>query len=153
MSSQTHQNGDLRSEPLGKLVQDFLDESKRVVSEGSRLLRTEIDSAKAEVSRAAGRLGPAAALGGAGGVLAHAAVLMLAVSLAALLAQAMSPWLAFLLTAAVLGAASATLLYLARNKAAAVKLIPTHTLRKLEEDRRWTRGLTQNVRSNLQRST
>lgn len=146
-------NGDLREEPVGKLVHDFLDESKRVLSEGTRILRSEVESAKAEVRREAKKLGPAAAFAGGGGVLMHAAVLMLAFALGGLLAEVMPTWAAFLITAVVVGAAGAGLLFLARQRFAAVQIKPEETIHRLEEDKRWTRGLTQSARSNLRHDT
>ncbi len=145
--------GDLSQEPVGKLVHDFLDESKRVLSEGTRILRSEVESAKSEVRREAKKLGPAAAFAGSGAVLLHVTVLMLAVTLGMLLAEVMPFWLAFLLTAVVTGAAGAGLLIQARQKFAAVQLKPEQTIHRLEEDKRWTRGLTQSARSNLQQNT
>ena len=146
-------DGDLRQEPVGKLVHDFLDESKRVLSEGTRILRSEVESAKAEVRREAKKLGPAAAFAGGGGVLMHVAVLMLAFALGGLLAEVMPTWAAFLITAVVVGAAGAGLLYLARERLAAVQIKPEQTIHRLEEDKRWTRGLTQSARSNLRHDT
>lgn len=146
-------SGDLREEPVGKLVHDFLDESRRVLSEGKRILRSEVDSAKAEVRAEAKKLAPAAGLAGGGGVLAHTAVLMLAVSLGALLSEAMPVWAGFLIAAVVIGAGAAALLLAARKRFTAVQLKPANTLQRLEEDQRWTRGLMQSAQSNLQRDT
>jgi len=153
MNFQEQPNGHLREEPVGKLVHDFLDESKRVLGDATRILRSEVDSAKAEVRREARKLGPAAAIAGGGGVLLHAAVLMLAFALGSLLAEAMPAWVAFLITAVVVGAAGAALLSLARKRLATVQLKPKQTIHRLEEDQRWTRGLTQSTRSNLQHNT
>lgn len=157
MREETNGNGNLSQEPVGKLVHDFFDESRRVLNEGTRLLRSELSSAKEELRRdlrrEAKKAGPAAALAGGGGVLLHAAVLMFVFALGALLAEAMPTWVAFLLTAVVVGAAGAALLYLARKRIGVIEIKPDQTIHRLEEDKRWAKGLTQRVRSNLQQNT
>jgi hypothetical protein len=140
-------------EPTGKLIHDFVDESKRVLAEGKRLLRSEIDTARDEIKREVKKVGPAAGMAGAGGVLAHVAVLMLAFALAAALSLVMPNWAAFLISGVLLGIAGALSLAGARNKLRSVTLKDGVTVHNLEEDQRWAKGLTQNVRSNLQQDT
>ncbi len=146
-------NGQLWEEPTTKLMRDFFDESKRVFADGTRLLRAELDSAREEISQQTKKFGPPAAMAGGGGVLLHAAILMLAVALGALLAEAMPTWVAFLITGAVLGIAGWALLSVARKRMSAITLRPEKTIHKLEEDQRWTKGLTQSARSNLRHDT
>jgi uncharacterized protein YacL len=147
-------DGGMRREPTGKLVHDFLEESKRVLADGKRLLHAEVDSARREIRREAKKAGPAAGMAGAGGVLLHVAVLMFALTLAAALALAMDSWLACLITAVVLAVAGAIFLVNARNKLRSMaELKDGETIHKLEEDQRWAKGLTQNVRSNLRHDT
>jgi hypothetical protein len=143
----------LGQEPVGRLLHDFVEESKRVLVDARRLLHSEVESAKFEVRREAKKLGAPAAFAGGGGVLLHVAVLMLAFALGGLLAQAMPTWAAFLITAAVFGAAGAALLGVARKRLTAVQLKPAETIHRLEEDQRWTRELTQSARSNLRHDT
>jgi hypothetical protein len=145
--------GDLREEPVGKLVHDFLDESKRVLNEGKRLLQSEVASAKAELRKEVKKVGPAAAMAGGGGVVLHAAVLMFAVAVGALLAQALPIWAAFLLTSILFAIGGGVLLLVAKKRIATIELKPTQTIHRLEEDKRWASELTQNNRSNLQRNT
>ena len=135
--------------PTGKLIHDFLDESKRVLGEGKRLLHAEIETARQEIRREAKKAGPVAGMAGAGSVLAHVAVLMFAFTIAFALAHAIPDWLAFLVTGAVLAIAGALFLARARNKLRSVTLADGETVHHLEEDQRWAKGLTQNVRSNL----
>ena len=147
------QNGHLHEEPVGKLVHDFFDESKRVLNEGTRILRSEVAFAKAEIRDEAKKLGPAAAVGGAGGLLLHVALLMLAFTVGSALAEVMPTWAAFLITTVVFGAIGAGLLAAAKKRLAAVQLKPDQTLHRLEEDQRWTKELTQSARSNLRQDT
>lgn len=147
-------DGGIQDAPTGKLVHDFFEESKRVVAEGKRLLHAEVDTAKREIRREAKKAGPAAGMAGAGGVLLHVAVLMFALALAAALSLAMDGWLACLITGVVLAIAGAIFLASARKKLRSMaELKDGETIHKLEEDQRWAKGLTQNVRSNLRHDT
>jgi cation transport ATPase len=154
-------NTDMRSQagdglsdaPTGKLVHDFFDESKRVLAEGRRLLQAEIETARRELRHEAKKAGPAAGFLGAGSVLLHVAVLMLAFTLAAVLTLFMPEWLAFLITTAVLAVAGGLFLSSARKKLRSVALKDGQTIHNLQEDQRWAKGLTQSVRSNLRRDT
>jgi hypothetical protein len=143
----------LDEEPASKLVHDFFEESKRVLDEGTRLLRTEIHSAKSEIRAEVKKVGPAAGLLGGGGVLLHIAALMLAATLAAVLATVMAVWVAYLITTVLFGAAGAILLATGRKRLTSIHIKPEHTIHRLEEDRRWTKELTQNTQSNLQHGT
>jgi hypothetical protein len=134
----------------GELVRDLVAEGRRILTDGVRLLRAEVEIAKEDVRREAKKLGPAAATAGAGGVLIHAAVLMLAVSLGAALALAVPVWLAFLITFIVFGAAGAALVSAGRAKLRAVELKPVHAIKNLKKDRQWTKELMQSARSKLQ---
>jgi hypothetical protein len=153
MEIRERDDGELRDRPTSQLVHEFFDETKRVLAEGTRLLRAEIETARDEIRREAKKIGAPAAMAGSGGVLLHAAVLMLAVALGALLAEAMPTWIAFLLTAVVTGIAGWVLLSIARKRIATVALKPETTIHNLQEDQRWARGLTQSARSNLQHDT
>lgn len=146
-------DGRLQDEPASKLVHEFFDESKRLLDEGTRLFRSEIQSAKGEIRAEVKKAGPAAGLAGGGGVLLHIAALMLAATLAAALATVMAVWVAYLITTAVFGAAGAILLVAARKRLTAIHLKPEHTIQRLEEDRRWTKELTQSTQSNLRHGT
>ena len=148
-----HRGNSLREEPTGKLVHDFFDESKRLVAEGTRLLRSEMQTAKLEIRREAKKIGPAAAMTGGGSVLLHAAVLMFAVALAVALSMAMPMWLAFLITGVVVAVAGAVLVSNGRKQLRTIELKPTGTVHNLEEDQRWAKGLTQSIRSNLRHDT
>lgn len=153
MDLRERSDGDLREQPTGKLMHDFFDETKRVLAEGTRLLRAELETARDEIRREVKKIGAPAAMAGSGGVLLHASVLMLAVALGALLAEAMPTWIAFLITAAVTGIAGWALLSIARKRIATVALKPETTIHNLQEDQRWARGLTQSARSNLRHAT
>jgi hypothetical protein len=144
---------ELEQVPTGRLVHELFEEAKHVLSDGTRLLRAEIETAKSEIRREAKKAGPAAALTGVGGVLLHAAVLMFAAAVALALSLALPAWAAFGIIAVVLVVAGALFLARGRNKLRSIELKPASTIHNLEEDQRWAKGLTQNVRSNLRRET
>ena len=77
----------LGEEPVGKLLHDFFEESKRVLLDAKRILRSEVESAKDEVRGEVKKLAAPAAFAGSGGVLLHVAVLMLAFAVGGLLAE------------------------------------------------------------------
>jgi cation transport ATPase len=143
----------LAEAPTGKLLHDFLDESKRVLAESKRLLHAEIDTAKRELRREGKKAGPAAGMAGAGSVLLHVAVLMFAFTLASVLTLALPNWVAFLITGLVLAVAGGIFFSAARNKLRAIGLKDGDTIHNLEEDQRWAKGLTQNVRSKVRQDT
>lgn len=146
-------DGELGEEPTGKLVHDFIDESKRVLAESSRLLRAEIDSAKQEIRDEAKKVGAPVALLGSGGAVLHAALLMFAVAVGALLTEAMPSWAAFFITAAIFGITGWALVTAGRKRIAAIRLKPEKTIHNLEDDQRWARGLKQRARLNLRHDT
>jgi type IV secretory pathway TrbD component len=138
----------LTEQPTGELIRDLFGEAKTVVGEGTRLLRAELETARDEIRREARKVRPAAAMTGASGVLVHAAVLMFAGAIAAALALALPIWLAFGIVGVLLAAAGAVLFAVARSRMRTIALKPEKTIHNLEEDRRWTRGLTRSARSN-----
>lgn len=147
-----HHDG-LAEQPTGELIRELVADARTVLSEGTRLLRAEMESARGEIRREAKKVGPIAAMTGAGGVLAHAAVLMIAVAIAAALALALPAWLAFGIVGVLLAAAGAALFLVARNRMRTIALKPANTIHNLEEDGRWAKGLTRSARSNLRHDT
>jgi|GraSoiStandDraft_4_1057263.scaffolds.fasta_scaffold24145_3 hypothetical protein len=143
----------LTQAPTGRLVRDFFEEAKHVAAEGTRLLRAEVETAKREIAREAKKAGPAAAMTGAASVLGHAAVLMFAVTLATALSLALPMWAGFAITGVVLAVAGAVVFSQARNKLRSIDLKPDVAIHNLQEDQRWAKGLTQDVRSNLRHDT
>jgi cytochrome c-type biogenesis protein CcmH/NrfG len=139
---------DLTDQPTGELLRELFGEAKTVLAEGTRLLRAEVETARHEIRSEAKKVGPAAAMTGAAGVLVHAAVLMFAVALAAALALALPTWLAFGIVGVLLAATGAILFAVARQRMRTIALKPAKTIHNLEEDGRWAKGLTQSVRSN-----
>jgi putative superfamily III holin-X len=152
VSQQKRGNG-LSEAGTGELVHDLVAEGRHILTEGVRLLRAEVEIAKEDVRREAKKLGPAAAIAGAGGVFLHAAVLMLAVALGAALALAMPVWLAFVITCVVFAAAGGALVSAGRTKLRAVELKPVHAIHNLEKDRQWTKELMQSARSKPRQET
>jgi hypothetical protein len=152
MDDRTHRYDDrwddLSEQPTGELIRELFDEAKTVAAEGTRLLRAELDTARHEIRREAKKVGPVAAMSGAGGVLVHAAVLMFAVAIAAALALVLPTWLAFGIVGVLLAATGAVLFVVARDQVREISLRPQKTIHNLEEDGRWAKGLTRSVRSN-----
>jgi cytochrome c-type biogenesis protein CcmH/NrfG len=144
---------ELTEQPTGELIRDLFGEAKTVLAEGTRLLRAEIETARQEIRREAKKVGPAAAMTGAGGALVHAAVLMFAVAIAAALALALPTWLAFGIVGVLLAGTGAVLFSVARNRVKTIALKPEKTIHNLQEDGRWTKGLTQSARSNRRLDT
>jgi Putative Actinobacterial Holin-X, holin superfamily III len=70
------------------------------------------------------------------------------VAIAAALALALPTWLAFTIVGVLLAGTGAALLSAARNRMRTVALKPKRTIHNLEEDGRWTKGLTRSARSN-----
>ena len=143
----------LSRERTGELVRDFFEEARNVASEGTRLLKVEIETAKQELAHEARKAGSAAVMTGAGSVLGHTAVLMLAAALATALSLAMPLWAGFVITGVLFAIGAAVVLARAREKLRNIELKPERTIHNLEEDQRWAKGLTHDVRSNLRRDT
>ncbi len=104
------------------------------------LVSKEIQLAKTEITTRVTTVGRAAAMIGAGGGLAYAALLMALIAVGLLLIQlGITPWLAFLLVAIIVGAIAAVLIMRGRDELQKTDLAPTKTIETLKEDAEWAK--------------
>jgi len=104
------------------------------------LVQKEIQLAKTEMTTRVTTVGRDAAMIGAGGVLAYAALLMALVALALLLIDlGITPWLGFLLVAVLVGALAAVLIQRGRAELKKTDLAPRQTIETLKEDAEWAK--------------
>ncbi len=104
------------------------------------LVSKEIQLAKTEITTRVTTVGRDAAMIGAGGGLAYAALLMALIAVGLLLIQlGITPWLAFLLVAIIVGAIAAVLIMRGRDELQKTDLAPTKTIETLKEDAEWAK--------------
>jgi len=104
------------------------------------LVSKEIQLAKTEITTRVTTVGRDAAMIGAGGALAYAALLMALIAVGLLLIQlGITPWLAFLLVAIIVGAIAAVLIMRGRDELQTTDLAPTKTIETLKEDAEWAK--------------
>jgi len=106
----------------------------------STLVQQEITLARTEVTARATTVGRNAAMLGAGAVLAYAALLVALVGIALLLVDlGVTPWLAFIVVAAVTGGVAAVLIVRGRQQLQEMDLAPRETIETLKEDAQWAK--------------
>ena len=104
------------------------------------LVRQEVDLAKTELRTQATTIGRDAVMVGAGGALAYAALLIGLVGIAILLADlGLTPWLAFVVVAIVVGIVAALLIQQGRTRMQRTSLAPRETIQTLKEDAAWAK--------------
>ncbi len=104
------------------------------------LVRKEIELARTERTTRATTVGRDAAMLGAGGALAYAALLVALIAVALLLIDiGLTPWLAFLIVAAIVGAIAAVLIQRGRAELQRAQLAPRQTIETLKEDAEWAK--------------
>jgi hypothetical protein len=104
------------------------------------LVQKEIELAKTEVTTRVTTVGRDAAMLGAGGALAYGALLIALIAVALLLIElGVSPWLSFLLVAAVVGIIAAVLIQRGRAELQKTDLAPRQTIETLKEDAEWAK--------------
>jgi len=111
----------------------------RTTSDFSELMRKEVELAKVEIREEAVAAGRAGAMLGAGGVLAHLTLVLLAVAAAFGLATVMPTGVAFLIVAVIVGIAAAVLLMIGRDRLQQVDPVPTATVETIQEDVQWAK--------------
>lgn len=116
---------------LGELLGELTDEL-------TTLFRQEVQLAKTEASKEAGRLGRAAGVGATAAVAALLALSMLSMALAWLLDQAMPRALAFAIVGVVWAIAAAVLVMRAKREVKNVEGLP-QTKQTLKEDVEWAK--------------
>jgi hypothetical protein len=104
------------------------------------LVQKEIELAKTEMTTRVTTVGRDAAMLGAGGALAYGALLIALIAVALLLIElGVSPWLSFLLVAAVVGIIAAVLIQRGRAELQKTDLAPRQTIETLKEDAEWAK--------------
>jgi hypothetical protein len=104
------------------------------------LIQKEIQLAKTEMTARVTTVGRDAAMMGAGGALAYAALLIGLMALAFLLAELMNSfWLGFLIVAIVVGVIAAVLIQRGRAELKRTDLTPRQTIETIKEDAEWAK--------------
>jgi F0F1-type ATP synthase assembly protein I len=105
------------------------------------LVRKEIELARTEMTTRATTVGREAVSIGAGGALAYAALLIALVAIALFLWEVVgvTPWLAFLIVAIIVGVIAAVLIQRGRSALAKANLAPEKTIETLKEDAEWAK--------------
>jgi hypothetical protein len=137
----TAQQEDLRERPVGDLV-------KQLAGQTSRLVRQEIDLAKAEMSQKANVAGRGAGLLGGAAVVGLLAAGALTACLILALDEVIPDWLAALIVALAMGAIAAVLAMQGRNRIrAATPPVPEQTVETVKEDVEWAKTRTPSART------
>jgi hypothetical protein len=124
---------DLRERPLGELL-------KQLSEETTRLVRQELELAKAELAQKGRQAGAGAGLLGAAGAVGFLALAALTTCLVLALDAAMPAWLAALVVAVAYGAVAAVLALRGRAKVKqAVPPVPEQTVETVKEDVEWAK--------------
>lgn len=124
---------DLREESIGELL-------KRLSNETTALVKLELDLAKAEMTQKGKEAGTGAGLLGGAGVVALLMLGSLTAFLIALLATAMSTWLAALIVTVLWAVVAAVLGLTGKNKLQeAGSPAPEQTIETVKEDVEWAK--------------
>ena len=125
--------GDLRERPLGELL-------KQLSEETTRLVRQELELAKAELTQKGKQAGAGAGLFGAAGAIGFLALAALTTCFILALDAVMPAWLAALLVAVVYGVVAAVLAMRGRAKVKqATPPVPEQTIETVKEDVEWAK--------------
>jgi hypothetical protein len=107
--------------------------------DSSRLLRQEVDLAKAELAEKVGAVGAGGALLAAGALIALAGFLVLLAAAVLGLSMVLEPWLAALVVGVAVLLVGAILALVGRSRLRAAALVPRRTLRTLEDNAQWAK--------------
>jgi len=120
---------------------------KQLSEQTSRLVRQELELAKAELSIKGKQAGLGAGLFGGAGVLGLFALAALTAAVIAALSLAMATWLAALIVAVVYGAAAGVAALMGRRKVQeALPPVPQDSVESVKEDVQWTKTRAQHGR-------
>jgi len=112
------------------------------MSQFAKLFQNEVDLAKAELAEKAQKIGGAAGLIAAGAVLVIPAIVMALFALsAALIAGGWSQPVSYLISAIIAAALAGILFAVGMNRLDARHLTPRETLRQLEKDKETVKGM------------
>jgi Flp pilus assembly protein TadB len=125
--------GDLREQSLGELL-------KQLSEETTRLVRQELELAKAELTQKGKQAGAGAGLFGAAGAIGFLALAALTTCFILALNAVMPAWLAALLVVVVYGVVAAVLAMRGRAKVKqATPPVPEQTIETVKEDVEWAK--------------
>jgi hypothetical protein len=138
-SSSTH-TGSRHDASTAELLRELSEQT-------TRLVRQEVELAKAEVSVKGKRAGAGAGMFGAAGVLGLFAAGALTAAIIAALSLAMATWLAALIVAVVYGAVAGVLALMGKKKVQeAMPPVPQDSVESVKEDVQWTKRRAQQGR-------
>ena len=121
--------------------------ARQLSEQTSRLVRQEMELAKAELSIKGKQAGLGAGLFGGAGVLGLFALAALTAAVIAALSLAMATWLAALIVAVVYGAAAGVAALIGRRKVQeALPPVPQDSVQSVKEDVQWTKTRAQHGR-------
>jgi uncharacterized membrane protein YqjE len=126
--------------PDDRSVGDLIGE---VAADFQRLVRQQLDLAKAEVKEQAVSAGRAGAMFGVAGVAGLLVLLLLSFALVAALAEVMPPGWAGLIVAVIWVVIGAVAYRVGRQRMRAVSPVPHKTAETLKEDMQWLRNPTE----------
>src|SRR5829696_2958294 len=126
-------HADLRERPLGELL-------KQLSEQTTRLVRQELELARAELTQKGKQAGAGAGLFGTAGAIGFLALAALTACFILALNAVMPAWLAALLVAVVYGVAAAVLAMRGRAKVRrATPPVPEQTIETVKEDVEWAK--------------
>ena len=125
---------DIEGRSVGDLVAEISEDF-------SRLVRKEIDLAKAEAKQEVTKLGKGAGMLGGAGIAGHLVLLFLSVALMLVLSRAMPLDLAALIVAVIWAIATAVLASMGRRQLKSFDLKLEQTTQTLKEDVQWAKTL------------
>ena len=112
----------------------------KLTSDVGELVRSEMELARVEIREEAAKAGRAAAMLGAGGLIAYLGLALVATAAAWGLAEVIDTGWAFLIVGVVVGAIGAVLALKGRDQLREVRPVPEETVETLKEDAQWARA-------------
>ncbi len=112
----------------------------KLTSDLSKLMRQEVDLAKAELREEAKKAGAAAGMLAGAGVAGLLFLVFLSITLMWLLDKAMDLWIAALIVTLLWGAAAAVMGLMGKKKLSDVNPKPEQTIETLKEDKEWVQA-------------
>ena len=130
----------MEERPIGELVSELF-------AEGKTLLREEVRVAKAEVRAEAKKAARAGAALGAGGVVLHAALLLVAATLVLALDTFLPAWLSALVVTVLFAVGGWAAISYGKQRLAETE--PSRAVKNLKEDGRWAKETMRSIKSNV----
>lgn len=121
---------------LGELFSDLSQQSADLIRQEVRLAKAELGETLSDAGRHATKIGIAAALGLAAVMVAAAAMVLLLIELG------VTPWLAALITAALLGVVAFALVQSGLTALRQKPLAPVQTMQSIKETTQWLKTET-----------